>query len=422
MANENDRFLNEVVDTRTNRKVKFQHLTEGYNFQCDEEGASETFPLLCDWEDSYRLADYLTESATIDSSGKLIRHLPTSLPSLATFTSPFTDNPLPVLNQNTSISNPATLFVQEINSIEGIRPQGWDEGNKLPEYLYGKVVATQKTVPYSVLSYEDFPKLLGFDDANLTTDVYFRNETTYLLRYLSRGCGRSEFTQSLKPGLVHVYYLSPLKSKGVLRLTKPDRWFYFTPEQEKILRDTNYLWASSYGTDPKEYKRRREAFILSLGLEEANQVGEKVSEELMTNSLDLKFGSPEYHLTWHKVPSTTLSSHHRMNWWMQFIGYCNKEVFDGHEPGSLLLTGLNIKMGRFFNGNPYGDVTFIMKQRNQKHAWEITDSPQEAVGHNSFLHVDRYGVFKVHNVTHNGLRDGKKLFEKKYFHLLFKLS
>ena len=121
MANENDRFLNEIKDTRTNRKVNFQHLTEGYNFQCDEEGAAETFPLLCNWEDSYRLADYLTESATIDSTGKLIRHLPTSLPSLATFTSPFTDNPLPVLDQNTSISNPATLFIQEINSIEDMK-------------------------------------------------------------------------------------------------------------------------------------------------------------------------------------------------------------------------------------------------------------------------------------------------------------
>jgi hypothetical protein len=352
-----------VRDIIWGRELPFQFLTEGYNFVSDESGSRESFALLCDQEDAFLLCSSLVESAYWDADGALVRRLPAALPSIATVPTRYADDPLPVLAANTSVANPSVLYVSDIDQITPVRPSSWGVSEQKGISQKAKIQLTQKTFPYSIIPHESFLKLLGFSDASLVTDVYYRSstDTTYLLRYISRGCQRSEFTQSLRPGLVKVY---------------------------------EYVFTAG-GT-----------------LVVSNPVP-------MTNSLDLKFGSPEYRLTWHRVPVTLETMGNFFRHWSSFLGHTNQETFDGHEPGSLLLTGLSSIQGKFFSGNFYLDVTFHMKQRNHKHSWEITDVPDEAVGHDSFLHIDSTGQFKMHLVSANGTSSGRRPFPKKYFYSLF---
>ncbi len=355
--------LTNVRDIVSGRNIPFQFLHEGYNFVVNEEGAQEHMSLLCTWEDSFRLANALVDNAYWDVNGQLVRRLPTALPSFGTVSGPYADNSLPVLEESTSVANPATLFIQDIEDLRGIGPLEWNEEVMQGTSKQAKLKVIQRTVPYTIIDLAILPKLLGFEDADLTTDVYFRNETTFLLRYLSRGCGRSDFTQSLKPGLAYLWEYVTHETSGVHDFSEP---------------------------------------------------------ELMASSLDLKFGAPEYHLTWWKVPVMGVENINRFfKHWSGFLGYTNREVFDDHEPGSLLLTGIQASIGKFFSGNLYVNVTFLLKERNAKHAWNITDVPQEAVGHDSFLRINLDGEFKVQIITTDGLLTGRRLFPKKYFYKLF---
>lgn len=387
-----------ITDTRDGTSIDFQFLVEGYDFRTGPDGTAETFALLCAWADRHRLADALLDAAYWDADGKLVRRLPTPLPSLACLPTAYADQPLPALTPGTAPANPGTLFVTEVEAVAGARPIDLD-ADALPRHEKAKVTVRQTALPYSVLPYDDFPALLGFDDALLTTDVYFRNETTYLLRYLSRACGRGDLTVSLRPGQAYLWYFyDAVDRRYFVRRAAAGE----SPQWRRVLADAALLGPAGF---------------VEVG--EETLVERRSEQALMTNSIDLKIPFAEYALTWHKVPSRTLEGHHLTEHWASFLGKVNAEVFDGHEPGTLLLTGVHLAPGRFFDGGPYADVTFHLRQLDRKHAWGITDSPAEGAGHNWFFRVDGQHKFQVQKATHDGRATGRALYPPAYFYRLF---
>lgn len=116
------------------------------------------------------------------------------------------------------------------------------------------------------------------------------------------------------------------------------------------------------------------------------------------------------------------------------LGSVNKTAFDNgrFEPGTLLLTSVEIKPYRWIGGNYYADITYKMKYLNAvKPFANPPENYNPARGHNYFLQMpvspssdpntgDGFTDFEHHLLTHNGQETGIKVYRETDFHDLFR--
>jgi len=142
---------------------------------------------------------------------------------------------------------------------------------------------------------------------------------------------------------------------------------------------------------------------------------------LCMNTFDWKQGGTELQYVWHQVPSRLVEGGHLANYWLRFLGKTNSDFFDGYPPESLWLTGVNIQLGRFFNGQPYVDVRLQMRHQDVAMAWGKNwwTNPPEVAGHNHFIHVDQDGKLQCQKVTTTGLATGAPLIRSVRFYDFF---